>query len=77
MLLFRSEEHVDRWCRSKGRTRGAVFTVEQMWTVAEEWFSRRLAPDWRRHTPEEAQALFARAGLVGDFWRLASPEPKT
>jgi hypothetical protein len=41
-----------------------------MWVVAEEWFKRRLAPDWRRHTPDEAEALFARAGLTGEFWRL-------
>lgn len=71
MLLFRSEEHVDRWCSANRRPRGAVFTVEQMWTVANEWFTRRLAPDWRRHTAKEAQVLFARAGLHGDFWRLA------
>jgi hypothetical protein len=50
-----------------------VFTVQQMWTVANEWFTRRLAPDWRRHTAEEAQALFTRAGLHGDFWRLSPP----
>jgi hypothetical protein len=70
MLLFRSEEHVDRWCRANGRPRGALFTPQQMWIVAEDWFHRRLAPDWRRHSLEEAQALFARAGLTSDFWRL-------
>ena len=71
MSIFRSEEHVDRWCRAKDRPRGAVFTPQQMWTVAAEWFHRRLAPDWRRHTAAEAQALFARAGLTGEFWQLA------
>ena len=71
MLLFRSEEHVDAWCRKQAQARGAVFTPQQMWVVAEEWFKRRLAPDWRRHTPEEAQSLFERAGLTGDFWRLS------
>ena len=75
MLLFRSEGHVDAWCRARGQNRGAVFTPQQMWVVAEEWFSRRLAPDWRRHTSEEAQSLFARAGLVGDFWRLSPSQP--
>jgi hypothetical protein len=73
MLLFLSEEHVDRWCSENRRPRGAVFTVQQMCTVANEWFNRRLAPDWRRHTAEEAQALFTRAGLHGDFWRLSPP----
>ena len=73
MLLFRSEEHVDRWCRAGGQARGALFTPQQMWTVAEEWFHRRLAPDWRRHTVAEAQEIFARAGLTGTFWELSPP----
>ena len=50
--------------------RGALFTPEQMWMVARPWFERRLARDWRRHTRDEAQALFDRAGLTGDFWQL-------
>ena len=70
MLLFRSEEHVDRWCTVRGIARGAMFTPEQMWTVARPWFERRLARDWRRHTRDEAQALFDRAGLTGEFWQL-------
>lgn len=71
MLLFRSEEHVDRWCRARGLARGAVFTAEQMWRVAQPWFEHRLAPDWRRPTIAEAEAVFARAGLTGPFWRLS------
>ena len=71
MLLFRSEEHVDAWCRKHAQDRGAVFTPQQMWVVAEEWFKRRLAPDWRRHSLQEAQELFERAGLTGEFWRLS------
>jgi hypothetical protein len=71
MLLFRSEEHADKWCRATNRPRGALFTPQKMWIVAVEWFQRRLAPDWRRHTPGEAQALFTRAGLTGAFWDLS------
>ena len=70
MLLFRSEEHVDRWCAARGIARGAMFTPEQMWRVAKPWFERRLAPDWRRFTADEAEALFERAGLTGAFWKL-------
>ena len=73
MLLFRSEEHVDRWCSARGIARGATFTPAQMWTVAATWFERRLARDWRRFTVEEAQALFDRAGLTGEFWRFPRP----
>ena len=71
MLLFRSEEHVDRWLRSKRLERGAVLTVEQQWQLASIWYSGRLQRDWRRRTPDEAQRVFERVGLTGDFWRLA------
>jgi hypothetical protein len=73
MLLFRSEEHVDRWCATRGIGRGAAFTPEQMWRVAKPWFERRLARDWRRASVDEAQALFDQAGLTGEFWRFPRP----
>ena len=77
MLLFRSEEHVDRWCAMRGIERGAVFTPEQMWSVAQRWHGRRLDRDWRRFTPDEAQAVFDAAGLTGSFWRFPPPAPTT
>ena len=70
MLLFRSEEHVQRWCEARGLSRGAVFRPEQLWTVAKPWHGRRLEPGWRRFAPAEAEGLFASAGLTGPFWRL-------
>jgi hypothetical protein len=70
MLAFRSEEHVERWCESKGLERGGLLTPEQQWRLAEAWYADRLAPGWRRRTPEEAGALFAELGLEGEFWRL-------
>jgi hypothetical protein len=73
MLLFRSEEHVDRWCSARGLSRGALFTPAQMWLVAKPWFERRLARDWRRPTLDEAQAVFDRAGLTDEFWRFPKP----
>ncbi len=70
MLAFRSEEHVERWCRSRRVARGAAFSTEQAWRLARAWYADRLSPDWRRATPEEAQAIFARIGLTGEFWQL-------
>jgi hypothetical protein len=71
MLLFRSEEHVDRWCETAGTPRGALLTLEQCWGLARAWHGDRLSPEWRRRTPEEVTALFRGLGLVGEFWRLA------
>jgi hypothetical protein len=70
MLAFRSEEHVERWCRGKGLEGGAFLTPEQQWRLADAWYANRLDPDWRRRTPAEAEAVFAGLGLEGDFWRL-------
>ncbi len=70
MLAFRSEAHVDRWCESRRVARGAVLTPEQQWRLADVWYADRLARDWRRKTPEEAEAVFADLGLDGPFWRL-------
>jgi hypothetical protein len=70
MLAFRSEEHVARWREQRCIPPGAVFSLEQLWGLADAWYANRMAPDWRRRTPEEGEAVFAELGLEGDFWRL-------
>lgn len=70
MLLFRSEEHVTRWTERRQTQFGATLTPQQGWQLATIWFEDRLSADWRRKTPEEAQAVFDSLGLVGEFWRL-------
>ncbi len=70
MLAFRSEQHVDRWCEARGIPRGASFSLEQAWELGRRWYGDKLSPDWKRATPEEAEAVFAEIGLTGDFWRL-------
>ncbi len=74
MLLFRSEEHVRNWYRRQGMSLGAILTLEQQWELARIWYADRMSPDWRRRTPEEAEAVFGGLGLTGDFWRL-TPAP--
>ena len=71
MLLFRSEEHVERWCRSWAVERGGTLTPEQAWRLAREWYGPdRRDPAWRRPTVEETEALLASIGLGGAFWEL-------
>jgi hypothetical protein len=72
MLLFRSEEHIDAWYRLRGIATGATFTLDQQWELSRVWYADLMSPDWRRKTPEEAQAVFASVGLTGEFWRLTS-----
>lgn len=70
MLAFRSEEHVERWCREHGVERGAAFSARQAWGLARAWYADRLRPGWRRRSPAETEELFASLGLTGPFWRL-------
>lgn len=70
MLVFRSEEHVDRWCEAKGLPRGALLSIRQLWGLARAWYGDRLSEQWRRKTPEEAEAIFEEIGLTGPFWKL-------
>jgi len=71
MLLFRSEQHVDRWCKQWRRPHGGTLTLQQGWRLAKEWYGDRLRPDWRPKTIAEAEAAFARVGLRGKFWKLS------
>ena len=70
MLLFRSEEHARSWREARGFPDAQTISLETGWRLARAWYARKLRPDWRRHTLEEAEALFAELGLDGEFWRL-------
>ena len=70
MLLFRSEEHVTRWCTRQNVQRGATLALTQQRQISYEWFEGRLSAAWRRWPVEEIEAKFARTGLTGEFWRL-------
>ncbi len=62
---------MERWCRARGREPGAVIPLAQAWQLAVAWYADRLAPAWRRRTPDEARQTLDRVGLTGPFWRLA------
>ena len=67
MRLFRSEDHARRWTQSRVFD---VITLAQAAALARAWYAKKLTPDWRRHTPEEAEALFTKLGLDLRFWKL-------
>jgi hypothetical protein len=71
MLVFRSEEHVDRWCESWHMPRGAVIPLDRGWELARLWYGEdRRDPNWRRRTLEETEAVFASLGFTSEFWNL-------
>lgn len=61
---------MDKWCEAKGMPRGALLSIRQLWGLARAWYGDRLSAQWRRKTPEEAQAIFEELGLAGPFWKL-------
>ncbi len=70
MLLFRSEEHVKRWCKQWKHPRGAVLSLKQCWGLAQGFYRDRLSPHWRPKSVAETHSLFSTLGLTGPFWRL-------
>jgi hypothetical protein len=71
MLLFRSEEHLERWLDQRDRTHGATMSLAQQRELGTRWYENRLAEDWKKRSPEEAQAILEKVGLSGPFWQLA------
>lgn len=71
MLLFRSEQHVDRWCQQWDCPRGGTLSLAQGWKLAQLWYSDRLNPDWQPKSAAEAETVFREVGLVGEFWKLS------
>ena len=45
-------------------------TLQTGWRLAQLWYTDKREPRWRRRTLDEAEAVFAGLGLVGEFWRL-------
>ena len=70
MLLFRSEEHVERWCQTRGIPRRPLVSLEQLWQLAVIWYANRLTEESRRPGPDEMEEIFARLGLRDSFWHL-------
>jgi hypothetical protein len=70
MLLFRSEEHCDRWREPRGLPADGTMPLATMWQLADAWYRDRFDPSWSRKPVDDAEALFAQLGLTADFWQL-------
>ena len=44
---------------------------QTLFELGREWYATRLDPAWERASPADAEAMFARHGLRGEFWSLA------
>ena len=61
---------MDEWLLRRGLEKGAVLGLQQCWGFTKEWYGDRADADWQPKSAEETQAIFAKHGLTGDFWRV-------
>ena len=76
MLLFRSEEHVNRWCEERGIPRRPLVSLEQLWELSIAWYANRLTIDSRRPDAAEMVEIFRSVGLDHPFWNPKSDQWK-
>jgi len=70
MLLFQSEEWIDKWCKRKDLERGEVLTIHQVWDLSQLWYQDRLSMDYHGRNIEQVAEVFKQAGLTSAFWYL-------
>jgi hypothetical protein len=68
MLLFRSEEWIDKWCQRNNLERGEVLTITKVWELSKLWYQDRLSLDYHGRSVEQAAEIFKQAGLTSAFW---------
>jgi hypothetical protein len=74
MLLFRSEELVNRWCEANRLPRRPLVSLNQLWQLAVIWYGNRLTPESRRPAADEMVSVFTAIGLTGPFWSAQSDQ---
>jgi hypothetical protein len=69
--LFKNEEHLSRWLKSTGITRGSAVGLEQAWRLAQAWYrGDPRDPSWRPRTRDEQRRIVDGVGLKGTFWKF-------
>jgi len=68
MLLFQSEEWIDKWCARKDLERGEVLALHQVWELSKLWYQDRLSLDYHGRNIEQVSEIFKQVGLKSKFW---------
>jgi hypothetical protein len=68
MLLFQSEESIEKWCKRNNLERGEVLSVNQVWELSKLWYYNRLSVDYHGRSVEQVAEIFKHAGLTSAFW---------
>ena len=70
MLLFRSEEWINVWCKRNNLERGEVLAIQQVWELSKLWYQDRLSVEYHGRTVEQVEEIFKQAGLTSAFWYI-------
>ena len=70
MLLFRSEEWVDKWCKRNNLKRGEMLSIQQVWELSKLWYGNRMSLEYHGRSMEQVAEVFKQAGLKSKFWYL-------
>lgn len=70
MLLFRSEEWVDKWCKRNNLERGEMLSLQQVWELSKLWYGNRMSLEYHGRSMEQVAEIFKQAGLTAKFWYL-------
>jgi hypothetical protein len=68
MLLFQSEEWIDKWSKRNNLERGEVLTIQHVWELSKLWYQDRLSLEYHGRSVEQVEEIFKQAGLVSKFW---------
>lgn len=70
MLIFQSEEWVDKWCKRNNLERGEMLTTQQVWELSKLWYGNRMSLEYHGRSMEQVADVFRQAGLISKFWNV-------
>lgn len=70
MLLFQSEEWVEKWCKRHNLERGEMLSLGQVWELSKLWYGNRMSLEYHGRSIEQVAEIFKQAGLTSKFWYL-------
>ncbi|MCE7995184.1 MAG: hypothetical protein HEP71_24610 [Roseivirga sp.] len=70
MLVFESEEQIDRWTTKHNIKKGDIQPIDKIWQFSKKWYGNHLNPEWTKWTIEEAKEMFEEFELSDSIWKL-------
>ena len=68
MLLFQSEEWIDKWCKRNNLEHGESLSLGQVWKLSKLWYGNRMSMEYHGRSSEQVAEIFKQAGLISEFW---------